>query len=321
MEEFFEGRHGAGEVNIVLLTFSSNQESVLGDCVYRKIFLQAAWTTELGMPTWGVSPLLIAAVALVVCCLLFSGFFRVARRLDNYGIVDIIWSYAFGLVALVYAALAGGWAPRRWLVATLVFCWSLRLGTYLYRRVMGHHPVEDGRYRELRVRWAANFAREMSRFYQLQAVSVVILATPFLLALGRTEIGFTVSDGLALALFVLSLAGEALADGQLSAFKRDAANKGRVCEAGLWAWSRHPNYFFVWLSWFSFAVFAWPAPWGWLGLIAPGGILYLLLFVTGIPMTEEQALRTKGDAYRDYQRRVSAFVPWFPRKISLPLSS
>ncbi len=272
------------------------------------------------MPRWGVSPLLMAAIALVVCCVLFAGFFRVARRLDNYGIVDIIWSYAFGLVALVYAGLADGWAPRRWLVAMLVLCWSLRLGTYLYRRVMAHHPVEDGRYRELRVRWAANFAREMGRFYQLQAVSVVILATPFLLTAGRAEIGFTVSDGVAFALFTLSLAGEALADQQLAGFKQNAANKGRVCEVGLWAWSRHPNYFFVWLSWVSFAVFAWPATWGWLGLIAPGCILYLLLFVTGIPMTEEQAVRTKGDAYRDYQRRVSAFVPWFSRKTSPPFS-
>ena len=261
-------------------------------------------------------PLFIAAVALVVCCVLFARFFRVARRLDNYGIVDIVWSYAFGVVALVYAAMAGGWAPRRWGVAMLVVFWSLRLGTYLYRRVMGHHPVEDGRYRELRLRWAANFAREMARFYQLQAVSVVVLAAPVLLAVSRAEAEFTLLDGAALALFVVSLAGEALADGQLAAFKRDAANKGRVCEAGLWGWSRHPNYFFVWLSWVSFALFAWPAPWGWLGLVAPACILYLLLFVTGIPMTEEQAVRTKGDAYRDYQRRVSAFVPWFPRRVA-----
>jgi steroid 5-alpha reductase family enzyme len=261
-----------------------------------------------------VSPFLIAAVALVVCCGVFAGFFRVARRLDNYGIVDIVWSYAFGLVALVYAALADGWAPRRWLVAVLVVFWSLRLGTYLFRRVMGHHPFEDGRYREMRVRWAADFAREMARFYQLQAVSVVILATPFLLALGRPESGFTVLDFVAIALFAVSLVGESVADAQLAAFKRDPANQGRVCEAGLWAWSRHPNYFFVWLSWVSFAVFAWPAAWGWLGLIAPACILYLLIFVTGIPMTEEQAVRTKGDAYRDYQRRVSAFVPWFPKR-------
>ncbi len=258
-------------------------------------------------------PLLLAALALALCCAVFAAFFRVARRLDNYGVVDIVWSYAFGLVALLYAALAAGWAPRRALVATLVTIWSARLGTYLYRRVMSHHPEEDGRYKEMRTRWAKNFAAEMLKFYQFQAVSVVILATPFLLALGRAEPRFTVVDWLALALFVVAQTGEALADAQLAAFKKSPANQGKVCDVGLWSVSRHPNYFFVSLTWLSFALFALPAAWGWLGLVAPASILYLLLFVTGIPMTEQQAVRTKGDAYRDYQRRVSAFVPWFPK--------
>lgn len=258
-------------------------------------------------------PLLLAALALALCCAVFAAFFRVARRLDNYGVVDIVWSYAFGLVALLYAALAAGWAPRRALVATLVTIWSARLGTYLYRRVMSHHPEEDGRYKEMRTRWAKNFAAEMFKFYQFQAVSVVILATPFLLALGRAEPRFTVVDWLALALFVVAQTGEALADAQLAAFKKSPANQGKVCDVGLWSVSRHPNYFFVSLTWLSFALFALPAAWGWLGLVAPASILYLLLFVTGIPMTEQQAVRTKGDAYRDYQRRVSAFVPWFPK--------
>ena len=259
-------------------------------------------------------PLLLTALALLVCCVVFAWFFRVARRLDNYGIVDIVWSYAFGLVALLYAALAAGWAPRRWLVATFITLWSLRLGTHLYRRVMSHHPEEDGRYKEMRVRWAKNFASEMFKFYQFQAVSVVILATPFLLALGRPESAFTALDYAAFALFICSLTGESLADAQLAAFKKDPANKGKVCAVGLWSVSRHPNYFFVWLTWMSFALFALPAAWGWLGFIAPAAILYLLLFITGIPMTEEQAVRTKGNAYRDYQRRVSPFIPWFPKR-------
>ena len=260
-------------------------------------------------------PLLIATVALAVCCVVFAAFFSVARRVDNYGIVDIVWSYAFGLVALLYVALASGWAPRRWLVAALVTAWSLRLGTYLCRRVMGHHPEEDGRYREMRTRWATNFSWEMAKFYQFQAVSVVILSTPFLLAIGRSETAFTALDYAALGLFAVSILGETLADAQLAAFKKDPANKSKVCDRGLWSASRHPNYFFGWLTGVSFALLALPAAWGWLGLIAPAAILYLLLFVTGIPMTEEQSIRSRGDAYRAYQRRVSAFVPWFPKKI------
>lgn len=258
-------------------------------------------------------PLLLAAAALALCCAAFAVVFGLARRLDNYGVVDVAWSYAFGPVAVLYAAFADGWLPRRLLLASLVLAWSLRLGGYLHRRVMRHHPEEDGRYQELRRRWSGNFAREMSKFYQLQAVSVVLLATPFLLALTRGEPRFTALDRIALGLFVVSLAGESLADAQLAAFKRDPATKGRVCDRGLWSLSRHPNYFFVFLTWLSFALFALPAARGWLGLVAPATILYLLLFVTGIPLTEEQAIRGKGEAYRDYRRRVSAFVPWFPK--------
>ena len=259
-------------------------------------------------------PLLLAALALALCCAAFAACFGLARRIDNYGVVDVLWSLAFGPVALLYAALTEGWAPRRALVAGLALVWSLRLGIHLWRRVARHHPEEDGRYRELRTRWAADFPREMFRFYQLQAASVVVLATPFLLAAGRPEPRFLPLDWIALALFVTAQAGEALADAQLDAFKRDPSSRGRVCEVGLWSVSRHPNYFFASLAWIAFALPALPASHGWLGLIAPAIILYLLLRVTGIPLTEQQALRTKGDAYRDYQRRVSAFVPWFPRR-------
>jgi steroid 5-alpha reductase family enzyme len=87
-----------------------------------------------------------------------------------------------------------------------------------------------------------------------------------------------------------------------------------VCTRGLWRYSRHPNYFFEWLIWVSYAVFALSAPWGWIGLIAPASILYLLLRVTGIPLTEQQSIRSKGAAYLRYQQTTSAFVPWFPRQ-------
>jgi len=260
-----------------------------------------------------MSPPLLASLALVICCVTFALIFRLARRLDNYGVVDIAWSYAFGLVAALYAALASGWAPRRLLVAGLVVVWSLRLGTYLYRRVMSHHPEEDGRYRAMRVRWTDNFAAEMFKFYQFQAVSVVVLALPFLLALGRPEPRFVAMDWIALGLFIIAQCGEALADAQLARFKRAPSNKGKVCNVGLWNYSRHPNYFFEWLIWVAFFVFALGSPHGWIAIIGPASILYLLLRVTGIPLTEEQSLRSKGDAYRRYQQTTSAFVPWPPK--------
>lgn len=255
--------------------------------------------------------LLLATLGLGV---LFALTYQVARRLDNYGIVDIVWSYAFGGLAIFYACTAGGWWPRRVLFAALIMAWSLRLGTHLFIRVRAHHPVEDGRYAAMRTRWAAGFARQMFIFFQQQALSVVILGLPFLLSMRHTAPGLHPLEWAAAGLWLLALSGESLADAQLEAFKRDPSRRGQVCAVGLWRYSRHPNYFCEWLIWVSFALFAAAAPWGWLGVLSPAVILFLLLRVTGIPLTEEQSVRSRGDAYRQYQRTTSAFFPWFPRR-------
>ncbi len=252
-------------------------------------------------------------VATVVLCVLFAGVYWLARRIDNYGIVDVAWSYAFAFVAVVYAALAAGWGVRRGLIAAMVGLWSIRLGTHLYQRVMGHHPEEDGRYQQLRKDWAANFGPRMFRFFQFQALSVVLLALPFALAVVNPAPVLHPLEIAGVIVWLIALSGEALADAQLRAFKRDPANRGKVCNQGLWGLSRHPNYFFEWLVWVGYALFAAGSPWGWTGILSPAIILYLLLRVTGIPLTEEQAVRSKGEAYREYQRTTSAFVPWFRR--------
>ena len=261
-----------------------------------------------------MSTLLLVLVATAALCAGFAAIYAIARRMDNYGIVDIAWSYAFGVLALFYAAAARGWLPRRLLIATLVVLWSLRLGTHLYIRVIGHHPTEDGRYQEMRQRWSANFAQKMIVFYQQQAVSVVILGLPFLLIARNPSPHFHPLEIAGTVLWLIAILGESTADSQLKSFKKNPSNKGKVCDIGLWACSRHPNYFFEWCIWVAYFIFACASPWGWLSVICPAAMLYLLLRVTGIPMTEEQSLRSRSDAYRDYQRRVSSFVPWFPKQ-------
>jgi steroid 5-alpha reductase family enzyme len=259
---------------------------------------------------------LLALAALAGLAAAFALVFALARRIDNYGIVDIAWSYAFGALAVFYAVAGAGWPARRALIAGLTLVWSLRLGTHLYIRVMGHHPVEDGRYLQLRKDWAVGFTRRMFWFFQMQAASVVLLGLAPLLAATNPAPGFHPLELAGAALWLVAVAGEALADHQLAAFKRDPARRGQVCATGLWRYSRHPNYFFEWLIWVSFALFALGSPQGWLALTGPAGILYLLLRVTGIPLTEEQSLRSRGDAYRRYQQTTSAFVPWWPRRPS-----
>lgn len=256
---------------------------------------------------------MLALLAVAALCAGFAVLYLLARRLDNYGIVDVAWSYAFGALAACYALFAPGWPVRRALVASMVVLWSLRLGTHLLIRVSRHHPVEDTRYAQLRRDWAANFHPKMFGFFQLQAVSVVLLGTAFLLASRNPAPALHPLEVAGLALWLVALSGEALADAQLAAFKRDPANRGQVCDRGLWRYSRHPNYFFEWLIWVAYFVFALGSPWGWLAAIGPAGMLYLLLRVTGIPLAEEQSLRSKGDAYRRYQAATSAFVP-LPRR-------
>lgn len=262
-----------------------------------------------------MSALLLLAASLAGLCTLFAALYFVARRIDNYGIVDIAWSYAFAALALFYALLAPGWPARRAVTATMVGLWSLRLGTHLYRRVLGHHPAEDGRYVQLRKDWAGNLASKMFGFFQLQAASVVLLGAGFLGSCLNPAPRFHGWEIAGAILWLGALAGEALADRQLAIFKRDPANRGRVCDTGLWRYSRHPNYFFEWLVWVAYFVFALGSPFGWVAAIGPASILFLLLRVTGIPLTEEQSLRSKGAAYRRYQQTTSAFVPWFPKPL------
>ena len=261
-----------------------------------------------------MSSWLLILTSLAGLCAVFSLLYLVCRRLDNYGFVDVAWSYAFALVAGFYAALAQGWLPRRFAVATMAVIWSMRLGSHLLKRVAGHHPVEDGRYVQLRQDWAGNFGPKMFGFFQMQAVSVVLLGIPFLLPMLNSSPQFHSLEIAGALLWLVAICGEALADAQLAAFKRDPANRGRVCAVGLWRYSRHPNYFFEWLIWIAYFVIALASQWGWLAAISPTIILYLLLRVTGIPLTEQQSLRSKGDAYREYQASTSAFLPWWPKQ-------
>jgi steroid 5-alpha reductase family enzyme len=234
-------------------------------------------------------------------------------RMRNAGIVDIAWALGFSILATLAAAQGGGFGVRRVLVAAMVLVWSLRLGGHLYARVMGQHPVEDGRYQELRRAWAGHAQVRFLVFFQLQGILDVILAMPFFLASRNPEPRLHPLEWSGFALWLVALLGEATADLQLQRFKADPANRGAVCRNGLWRYSRHPNYFFEWLVWCAYALFASASPWGWTTLYCPLLMLYFLYRVTGIPATERQALRSRGEGYREYQRTTSAFVPWPPR--------
>jgi steroid 5-alpha reductase family enzyme len=238
----------------------------------------------------------------------------VQQRTGNSGWVDTIWTYALGLIGAVGALwpLHGALTARQVLVAALVALWSLRLGTHVALRSAAHG--DDPRYAEFARQWGEDAPRRMFWFLQTQAFGSVPMVFAVLIA-GQAPGPLGWQDALGVLILLAAIAGEGLADRQLKRFRADPANKGRVCDSGLWRWSRHPNYFFEWLGWVAYPVIALGPDyaWGLAALPAPLLMYYLLVHVTGIPPLEQQMLRSRGDAYRAYQARTSAFFPLPPR--------
>jgi steroid 5-alpha reductase family enzyme len=141
----------------------------------------------------------------------------------------------------------------------------------------------------------------------------LVLSAPLLLASRNANPTLHPLEIAGVALRAVGLVGESIADRQLAAFRRDPANKGQVCDVGLWRYSRHPNYFFEWTIWVGYAAFALASPLGALALASPALMLHFLINVTGVRATEAQALRSKGEKYRRYQERTSMFVPLPPK--------
>lgn len=234
-------------------------------------------------------------------------------RTGNAAIVDAGWAGGLALLGVLYAVLGGGYWLRAGMIGAMAGIWGLRLAVYLLTtRIIGH--PEEGRYRELRRQWKTNIPIKFLLFFEFQALLCVVLAVPFLTASRNPNPMISPREWAAAALWMLAMAGEAAADAQLNAFKSNPSNKGHTCQAGLWRYSRHPNYFFEWLIWMAFALFAVGSPGGFWSLLSPALILYFVFRVTGIPATEAQAIRTRGEEYRRYQQTTSAFVPWFPRR-------
>lgn len=257
----------------------------------------------------------ILALAILSAMLMMTFVYLLGRRMNNYGIVDIAWSWGFSFLVVLYAIAADGLPLRDELLSACVVLWSGRLGWHLYRRVMGHHPGEDGRYRQLREEWGNRTDRLMFGFYQLQAAILVLLSVPYLIIASNPAPEIQALEWIGAVTVILAVLGEGIADAQLNRFKLKPENRGKTCRNGLWGYSRHPNYFFEWLVWMGVFVMAMASPLGWLAAISPLLILFFLLKKTGIPATEEQALRTKGDDYREYQRTTSAFIPWFRKDL------
>jgi steroid 5-alpha reductase family enzyme len=256
----------------------------------------------------------LALISLVVVCIIMFIVWLWATYISNYSIVDVFWALNFSVISVILLFLGNGSDQRKFLTCSLLICWSLRLGIYLTNRVFSHITEEEGRYKQLRNEWKTGIKLKFFLFFQSQALSNVYLSIPFFIICSNRKPGISLIEYIGALLWLISIIGEGVADFQLKQFKKNSENKGKVCDVGIWHYSRHPNYFFQLMLWTGVLVFALPSQCGWIAVICPLSIGYLIFKVTGIPMTEQQSIRSKGDLYREYQRSTSAFIPWFKHK-------
>jgi steroid 5-alpha reductase family enzyme len=237
----------------------------------------------------------------------------VSLVIRNVTVVDSLWGLGFVLIAWLTAGLADGYAGRRWLVALLATLWGLRLCAYLTWRNWGKR--EDPRYASWRQASGDRFwIVSLFKVFWLQAlflwtISLVLQVPQMSVAPAR----FTAWDAAGGIVWAVGFFFETAADMQLARFKADPQNKGRVMDRGLWRYSRHPNYFGECLIWWGLFLVALSVPGSLWTVISPVIITLVLLKMTGVALTERTIVDTRP-AYRDYQRRTSTFIPWFPKK-------
>lgn len=225
---------------------------------------------------------------------------------------DLTGSVTYLAVIVTALLLSDNLDARAVVAAAMVAVWALRLGSFLFRRV--RRDGRDGRFDEIKV--------DPLRFFMtwtlqgLWVLLTVACALAIITSVERRSIGWLAVLGI--ALWLAGFAVEVVADQQKSTFKRDPANKGRFISSGLWAWSRHPNYFGEIVLWTGIAIMAIPllSGWSWVVLISPVFVTLLLTRVSGIPMLEARAQDRWGedDAFQVYTRTTPVLIPRPPRR-------
>jgi steroid 5-alpha reductase family enzyme len=233
--------------------------------------------------------------------------------LKNAGIVDVFWGIGFIIVAWMTFFITDGYVGRKLLITAAVTVWGLRLSIHIFLRNFG--MPEDRRYAAIRKRMGKNFWwRSLFEVFGLQAILLWLISlsvqipqiSPIPDQIGSFDIA-------GIVIWAIGFTVEWISDQQLAAFKDDASNKDKVMDKGLWYYSRHPNYFGESLVWWGIFLIGLSVPGGIATLISPVLITFLLLRVSGVPLLEKKMAYRRPE-YKDYVRRTSSFIPWFPGK-------
>lgn len=253
------------------------------------------------------NPLIIA----FLCCVMIQLLAWLwQKRTVNADTVDIAWTLGIIVCVVVYLMTIN--APFNNVLMVLAFpiLWYLRLLFHLIMRYDVSH--EDSRYQNLRAHWSAHTQLKFFIFFQFQAVLSVLFSLTAYWVLTSAAVT-TTQITIATLIGVAALIGVSIADQQLYRFKKNN-DSSQVCNQGLWRYSRHPNYFFEWVHWFVYPVLLWHTDYLLWSIGIAGLMLLFLLKLTGIPFSEQQALKKRGQAYRDYMRQTSPFIPWITKQ-------
>lgn len=251
----------------------------------------------------------------VHCALLVFLFMNVLfifalQKKDN-SIADIGWGIGFILIALYTLFKNGQFLERQLLITVMTITWGTRLAIHIYMRNKG--KGEDPRYKRWRQMWGQQFmVRSYLQVFMLQGAIMLAIATPIIMVNTSNVPGLTFFDLLGFVVWMLGLFFESVADYQLYLFLQDPANRGLILMKELWRYSRHPNYFGEVMIWWGMFFVASNVPGGWMSIISPITISYILLFVSGVPLAEKQ-LQSLAE-FAEYERKTSIFIPWFVKK-------
>jgi steroid 5-alpha reductase family enzyme len=249
----------------------------------------------------------------VLAAILQFVLWRHASRTHNAGWVDFGWSSGMAVAGIVLFLHSLG-EPRGMAVSLLVVAWAGRLAWHILSDRLLKGKPEDERYQSLRKHWGEKADRNFLFFFVGQAFLVTLFITPASVVASRTTPFPDIRDALGLLTAMIAVGGEALSDRQLAEFRADPETKGKVCRRGFWKYTRHPNYFFEWVHWLAYVWMAVGADLWWLTWIGPVMMYVFLRYLTGVPHAERQSLRSRGEAYREYQQTTPVFFPWIPQK-------
>lgn len=261
---------------------------------------------------------------LIICLLVQTICWLVQCKTKNTDIIDIAWASLIVICGLIYFIQSANHSLHRYIILLLPVAWYMRLSWHLINRYQVSQ--EDGRYKQLRQYWKSQSSEgivqlKMLAFFLFQGLLAWGFSIPAYLV-AEITVEISLWDYLAILIAVIALVGVTLSDNQLRNFKKKNSNKGLVCSDGFWRYSRHPNYFFEWLHWISYPLLAFNShslldPSWWLLASYPFWMLIFLLKLTGIPFNEEQNIRTKGDAYKEYQNCTNMFFLGKPKNRGL----